>query len=80
MDMLLLLAINLAEKILSGEISLTTDEEKRTAINFLDLQSSKLAVKIVGPTPYRLTDEQRVDLLGSLIFAAMKLEGVSANG
>jgi hypothetical protein len=80
MDMLLLLAISLAEKILSGEISLITDEEKRTAIRFLDSQSSKLAVELVGTTPYGLTDEQRVDLLGSLIFAAMKLEGVSANG
>ncbi len=80
MDMLLVLAISLAEKILSSEISLTTDEDKRTAIRFLDSQSSKLAVELVGTTPYGLTDEQRVDLVGSLIFAAMKLEGVSANG
>lgn len=80
MDVLLVLAISLAEKILSGEVSLTTYEEKRTAISFLDSQSEKLAVKLVCTTPYGLTDEQRIDLVGSLIFAAMKLEGVSHVG
>jgi hypothetical protein len=80
MDVILVLAISLAEKILSGEVSLTTDEEKRTAISFLDSQSDKFAIKLVGTTPYGLTDEQRVDFVGSLIFAAMKLERVSVDG
>jgi hypothetical protein len=80
MDALLLLAISLAEEILSGKISFATDDEKQAAINFLDQQSDKLAINLVGPTPYDLTDEQRIDLVGSLIFAAARLEGVNANG
>jgi hypothetical protein len=76
MDALLILGISLAEEILSGKISFATDDEKQAAINFLDQQSNKLAINLVGPTPYGLTDEQRMDFVGSLIFAAARLEGV----
>jgi hypothetical protein len=75
MDATLILAISLAENILSGKVSLTTDEEKQFAIKFLDSESDKLSVNLVGTTPYGLTDEQRCDFVGSLCFAAARLEG-----
>lgn len=76
MDALLGFAISLAEKILSGEVLLTTDEQKQTTITFLDSQSDKLSAKLVGTTPYGLTDGQRMDFVGSLIFATARLERV----
>lgn len=76
MDALLLLAISLGDKILSGEVLPIADEERQTTINFLDSQCDKLDINLVGTTPYGLTDEQRCDLVGTLIFAAAKLERV----
>jgi hypothetical protein len=79
MDATLILAISLAENILSSKVSLTTSEEKQSAINFLDSQSDKLAINLVGATPYGLTDEQRGDFLALLCVAVMKLEGGDRN-
>lgn len=79
MDALLVFGISLAEKILSGEVLLSTDDEKQAAISFLDSQSDKLDVNLVGTNPYGLTDEQRMDFVGTLNFAAAKLESVSKN-
>ncbi len=76
MDALLLLAISLGDKILSGEILPITDEERQTTIKFLDSQSDKLDVNLVGTTPYGLTDQERCDFVSTLIFAAAKLEKV----
>jgi hypothetical protein len=80
MDAALILAISLAENILSGQVSLTSDEEKRATIGFLDSQSDKLSLKLTGGRiPYGLTDLEHRDLLTTFLVATLRLEGGEAN-
>lgn len=78
MDILLILGISWADLIIKGNAVPVITDEKRSAIHFLDSQSKKLAITLVGATPYGLTDEQRCEMLTSFLIATMRLEGGEA--